>query len=1138
MLKNGFFTFDVFFWRHEQVFFGFYRLLRTVMQAMGQGSMSPCLSLCYYLFRKNYIIFFVILVTTFLSAQNPSDLHIANTLLDSGKYEVGFEKSIFCWEDATKDAEIRAECLLTGIFCCLEQGKYAEAKANIEKVNIFLISNHLQNTAAFARFLNHKGEYFTRISQHADARANHLAALALRQKLWGDAHAEVADSYNNLGNINILLGNFSEALVMHQKSLQIRNTIFGETHLKTAVSYANLGNVYFYQNHFKEAILFYEKSLYIREPLLGAEHPIVARLYNNLGAANLYSQAYLTARNWLQKALKSYENNPTIAPFVTAKIQNNLGKCTEASGDFQKARDYYTLALHILEENQVGNEAALTETYANIGNNYANIGDFGTALPYQEQVLRLQKALLGEKHPDTATAMDETALCLRHSGRATEAFLLHQAALKIRQGVQENQSTLLIASYNNLGSCLLEQKNYKSAIVFYKKAVAIAEKSQLAYTATGYKNIGTCFFEAGDNAAALSNFQQALALLQAKKAISTLPFTELYQNIALTLVRKSDFKQALYYLAVAEKTLDPSESATYFLFLKTKAYTQLAAYRHTKAVTLLAPTIADYEKLLAKLDDLRTNFHTNSSKEKLLSDNFLLFEELLEAYYAQYQATKARDILPKMLQIHERSQDAILMETLQNMGNIAIPDSLLQNAQQLEDAIAATEKQQYEALNKQETSDTDIGILNARLSNFRLRRNNLLQEIQRATPKFLLPNALNTSALTRFLRSICNENKAFISFFCGKSNVYALIFHKGTYEMVCVPLDFALEKHITQLRESIYAYASASGTAADIANNKYIESARLLYEKLIKPLEIYHLPEKLIIVPSGALSYIPFEALLTAVPSDNFSFKHFPYLLNRYQISYNYSAGLLRYTQELTRKKNIKQEVAAFAPTFSASSRFGELLFNKKEAEAVIRTMGGQLFSDTAATIAAFRRTAPLYAVLHLSTHGQANREASNFSSIAFSANQDSIDNVLYINDLYRLQLNADLVVLSACETGIGSYHLGEGVVSLARGFTYAGAKSTINTLWSIDDASSAQLMEAFYAHLKAGLPKDEALYLAKKEFITDHPNASAHPFFWAAYIPIGDMQPLDFSGGRWWWFLGVAILGIAGWIFWKKKRM
>jgi CHAT domain-containing protein len=115
---------------------------------------------------------------------------------------------------------------------------------------------------------------------------------------------------------------------------------------------------------------------------------------------------------------------------------------------------------------------------------------------------------------------------------------------------------------------------------------------------------------------------------------------------------------------------------------------------------------------------------------------------------------------------------------------------------------------------------------------------------------------------------------------------------------------------------------------------------------------------------------------------------------------------------------------------------------------------------------------------------------------------------------------------------------LGEGVVSLARGFTYAGAKSTINTLWSIDDASSAQLMEAFYAHLKAGLPKDEALYLAKKEFITDHPNASAHPFFWAAYIPIGDMQPLDFSGGRWWWFLGVAILGIAGWIFWKKKRM
>jgi len=144
------------------------------------------------------------------------------------------------------------------------------------------------------------------------------------------------------------------------------------------------------------------------------------------------------------------------------------------------------------------------------------------------------------------------------------------------------------------------------------------------------------------------------------------------------------------------------------------------------------------------------------------------------------------------------------------------------------------------------------------------------------------------------------------------------------------------------------------------------------------------------------------------------------------------------------------------------------------------------------------------YRLLHLATHGQANDELGDYSFLAFGGDRDSVQNeFLYVRDLYDLSLLADLVVLSACETGTGEWQRGEGIISLARAFAYAGARSIVTTLWSVNDRRSKELMIAFYGGLGKGMTREEALWRAKYEMLES--DASAHPFFWAGYILIGE---------------------------------
>ena len=267
------------------------------------------------------------------------------------------------------------------------------------------------------------------------------------------------------------------------------------------------------------------------------------------------------------------------------------------------------------------------------------------------------------------------------------------------------------------------------------------------------------------------------------------------------------------------------------------------------------------------------------------------------------------------------------------------------------------------------------------------------------------------------------------------------------------------------------------------------------------------------------------------------------FLLFSKAISYSNSISSLL---ELREKHSINNnKLLAFAPEFQGkvlaenenTRDLGKLAYNTDEVNKIALFFESEIYQQESATLENFMTQAPKFKMIHLATHASANDEFPDYSYLAFSK-MDKGSDVLHIKDLYNLSLQADLVTLSACQTGIGELQKGEGMLSLSKGFFYAGAKALSNTLWKINDRSSAKLMGYFYDGLQSGLQKNEALRLAKIQYLksTEDP-LLRHPYYWSAFVISGDINAVKTTNYTWYILEAVLLfLMLFFWINHKKK--
>jgi CHAT domain-containing protein len=394
------------------------------------------------------------------------------------------------------------------------------------------------------------------------------------------------------------------------------------------------------------------------------------------------------------------------------------------------------------------------------------------------------------------------------------------------------------------------------------------------------------------------------------------------------------------------------------------------------------------------------------------------------------------------------------------------------------------------------------------------------------------------------IQNLLDENTALLEYTLGKHASFLFVVTKNKVLVFNLPKADEIEPLVQEIRLAL----SESGRRNYA---RFVTASRRLYEILFKPAESELKTKKnLLVAPDAALNYLPFDVLLTAEPqrTGQADFQKLPFALNHWTINYTPSASVLAEIKQSSSKtdyhnpqsaiRNPQSEnpqsenpqsknpqFVAFAdPVYNQSNKIassrvrrfvGEAFTNatmprladsNREVQSIASGFGdsARLFLRQKATEQNVKQNTEIEAayILHFATHGVVNERLPQYSGLLLSADS-SEDGLLQTEEIYNLKLNADLVVLSACRTALGKNLRGEGVIGLTRSFLRAGASSVAATLWQVEDASTADLMIAFYANLKTSTNKASALREAKLSMLKNE--RLAHPYFWASFVLIGE---------------------------------
>jgi CHAT domain-containing protein len=424
-----------------------------------------------------------------------------------------------------------------------------------------------------------------------------------------------------------------------------------------------------------------------------------------------------------------------------------------------------------------------------------------------------------------------------------------------------------------------------------------------------------------------------------------------------------------------------------------------------------------------------------------------------------------------------------------------IPADLLEEEKNLKSAIALCSQK----LAQKPTAEEEKYL---RETSFNLNRTYeaFIQRLEKQFPEYFNLKFNTSAPAIQDLQQKLGKNTALLSYFIDERNSRLYIFQitRSDYDVVTHALPKDFDRQITGMRNGIF-YSEFKTYRQSAANL----SSLLLPRKL--PASI----NDLILLPTGRLSIIPFEALLTENPGENENYAAWPYWLKKYSIRYEFSAGLILQKSEST--EAAKPSILLCAPvTFDEATGLASLPGTESEVKEI-----AQLFGNKNLTCGLYTKknadeklvksgNLKNFNLLHFATHGVVDETNPELSRIFLQSEVGSEDGNLFAGEIYNLDLNARLVTLSACQTGLGKISKGEGVIGLSRALVYAGAERILVSFWSVADESTSILMKDFYQEMldHPGQSFSESLQVSKQKLLSKKEYSS--PYYWAPFVLIG----------------------------------
>lgn len=730
-----------------------------------------------------------------------------------------------------------------------------------------------------------------------------------------------------------------------------------------------------------------------------------------------------------------------------------LGYLAKIKGRFAEAMEFYKGAIPYGDSPEWG----ISNTNKLIGDLFLVQNQFEIAKNYYLKAIQSFKAMPQVKDNFDKRIPQRLARCyeaMAEYHRRTNNLDSAAYYLKLRRPLLRYALPVaLIDAYRLDGMLASEYQKYDEAAQYYQKALDLAEANfRTQFAAEIFQRRGEIMLKQHKYSAAINDFDSAMVRLSKHGKI----------------IFKYD-----YVTLLAQKA-------------KAVLASNLSVDKYKIAYNLLKNSLL-----------ISDSISVNYSNERDLQAQYALqheaFENGISTAFELYEQTKDKTYIEQALIWSDKSRSAALRHAMQlrSVTNFAgVPDSVIQKENYLKQRIISLEN-----MMRLSNSENEISYIAQQLQNVRLSETALIAKIAQLYPSYhQLKYHVNELDIND-LQQKMPQNRILVEYFIASEAVYMFKISKNnSIEMFKIP--------ITQGKINDLIFDNLDfikGNSEDLQLFK--RNSFSLHQILISPLQLKN-EQHLVVIPDGILGLLPFETLLTDTTTNNLL--KLPYLLLQQGISYHYALSLLslRFPQKMT------NGLIAFIPNFKDDPLF----YQQQQADFLEKNIKNlTLFKENNATKQHFLQYATQFQAIHLSTHGFANDSIGDLSYLRLG-NEER----LYVSELYGLKLNANLVVLSACETANGELRSGEGTVGLSLGFLYAGAKSIISSLWNVNQNSTNQFIISFYEKLKLHQNNSSALREAKLDLIRQNP-AFAHPKYWSAFILIGNPdEQINFDTPLW----------------------
>lgn len=905
------------------------------------------------------------------------------------------------------------------------------------------------------------------------------------------------------------------------------------------------------------------------------------------------------ALHYFQAALRTYERSDTLLVVNRAETHTGIGVSYWRMGRTRDAERHYDLALELLAtDTSIAGLARKASAYGNMGILWQDAGDLPRSKAYYQQSIDLGSRIIAStkdpfKRDEAVFGRAKGYLNLatvyhitgdrKHARELLERSLkdrltvlqpddpqvlrIHERFADLEAGAHEyDKAEQLLRTYINGCEKRYGRRNAHYALACSKLAEVVAAKGDVSQAdslfrvsiaisqevvggttdpklAETYRSRAAMYLDNGWTVLAMEDIARSRAILQQVHGPQSHHVAEADVMLARAAFITGDTAGARACSDTALRNLRDrvealSNAAVPRLFAKPHLLPD-AIYWKVRAERAGPRSAAKEEAWLAELDLAITSLQRNktaltdeASRLLLIGAQKRLFDLGLEIAYERYQRTHDEHDLQRFFDLSEADRSILLKGRLNAFSGLRFAG--------MPDEVIAREQQLIKALD----IDPDAPDASRRLLANEEAYADFLDTLAHDHPRyFALRYGDEPVSLKEARERLVTHDRQLLIYAGTDDKLFALVVRHDTTILTAVRNEGVAE-----------AVRVLNASVADRDAETYLNAAHDLYLRLFGPVSKWITGDELLIVPDGPLHTINFEVLLAA-PSTPHDFRDH-LLLKRYAIANLLSVTTAVQFARLDAPR--KGDVLAVAPGFTDELKQQYLAgvkdtahidrsymhlvrqpFTVRTAQGLERMLSAQVLLGAQATEARFRERATDHGVLHLGTHAEMNPIAPMYSRLVLSKDNDTsgMDGYLHAYEIYELDLNAQLAVLTACETGTGRNDDGEGVRSLGHAFAYAGCPSLVMSLWKIDEKVSSEIIERFYRYLAKGMPKHKALQQAKLDHLSAAQDELVLPYYWAGMVLVGDVAPVEVSGSTWiWWILGgLLLLGLLFW--WRRWR-